>query len=186
MNVITLSLAGVALVLLVIAVVAVVLVRKARGELRISDGRFLLAFSGLLASVAAANGEVVAAEIAKVEEFLRKMGLSPAEKALCYGNFMLMSRVRRDVHAFAREIAGEFGRAGRSLIYSLVWRVAMADGSIDPSENDLLREIADDLGFGADVYAWFKANELPVLNFDELRREGVPASLLHLARKRRD
>ena len=155
---------------------------RARTALRIADGRFLLAFSGLLAAVAAANGVVEESEIATVEGYLSKMGLTPAEKALCYGNFILASREGRDAHEYARELVAQFSRTGCTFLYALVWKVAMADGSIDRDEDWLLKGIAADFGFENDVYAWFKAGEAPVLSRAELRKAGVPPSLMHLVK----
>ena len=171
-----------ALIVLLPFAVAVPMMLRARSALRIADGRFLLAFSGLLAAVAAANGVVDESEIETVEGYLSKMGLTPAEKALCYGNFILASREGRDAHAYARELAAQFSRTGCTFLYALVWKVAMADGSIDKDEDWLLKGIAADFGFGNEVYAWFKANEAPVLNRTELRKAGVPSSLLHLVK----
>ena len=161
---------------------AVPMMFRARAALKIADGRFLLAFSGLLAAVAAANGVVEQSEIATVEGYLSKMGLTPAEKALCYGNFILASRERRDVHAYARELAERFGRTGCMFLYSLVWKMALADGSVDPAEDLLLREIVTDFGFGNEFSVRFKAGEVPVLNRGALRRAGVPPSLMRLAK----
>ena len=171
-----------ALVVLLPFAVAVPMMFRARTALRIADGRFLLAFSGLLAAVAAANGVVEESEIATVEGYLSKMGLTPAEKALCYGNFILASREKREAHAYARELAAQFSRTGCTFLYALVWKVAMADGRIDKDEDWLLKGIAADFGFGNEVYAWFKANEAPVLSRAELRKAGVPPSLMHLVK----
>ena len=171
-----------ALVVLLPFAVAVPMMLRARSAIRIADGRFLLAFSGLLAAVAAANGVVEQSEIEAVEGYLSKMGLTPAEKALCYGNFILAGRERRDAHACARELAAQFSRTGCTFLYALVWKVAMADGSIDKDEDWLLKGIAADFGFGNEVYAWFKANEAPVLSRAELRKAGVPPSLMHLVK----
>ena len=171
-----------ALIVLLALAFAVLTALRARTAVRIADGRFLLAFSGLLAAVAAANGVVEQQEIATVDGFLSKMGLTSAEKALCYGNFILASRERRDAHAFARELAARFSRTGCTFLYALVWKVAMADGSIDSDEDWLLKGIAADFGFEHEVYAWFKAGEAPVLSRDELRKAGVPPSLMHLVK----
>lgn len=162
---------------------AIQMLLRARRALQIADGRFLLAFSELLAAVAAANGVVEPAEIATVEGYLSMMGLTPAEKALCYGNFILASRERRDPNAFARELAARFDRTGCMFLYALVWKVAKADGSVDADEDLILKAIAADFGFGNDVYAWFKADEAPVVGLADLQKAGVPASLLHLAKK---
>ena len=171
-----------ALVVLLPFAVAIPMMFRARTALKIADGRFLLAFSGLLAAVAAANGVVEETEIAAVEEFLSKMGLTPAERALCYGNFILAGRERRDAHAYARELAMQFSRTGCTFLYSLVWKVAMADGNIDKDEDLLLRGLAADFGFENEVYVRFKANEELVLSRTELRRAGVPPSLMHLVK----
>ena len=169
-----------ALIVLLPFAFAVPMMFRARTALRIADGRFLLAFSGLLAAVAAANGVVEPTEIEAVEGFLSKMGLTPAEKALCYGNFILASREGRDAHGYARELAAQFSRTGCAFLYALVWKVAMADGSIDKDEDWLLKGVAADFGFENDVYAWFKAGEAPVLSRTELQKAGVPPSLLNL------
>ena len=171
-----------ALVMILPFAVAVPMMFRARTALRISDGRFLLAFSGLLAAVAAANGVVEQSEIEAVEGFLSKMGLTPAEKALCYGNFILASREKQDAHAYARELVEQFGRTGCTFLYSLVWRMARSDGGVDPAEELLLREIAADFGFENDAYAWFKADKTPALDRGELRKAGVPPSLIRLVK----
>lgn len=171
-----------ALALILPFAVAIPMMLKARSALRIADGRFLLAFSGLLGAMAAANGVVEPEEVAAVEGYLSRMGLTRAERALCFGNFVLASRLKRDAHGYAKELAGQFGRACCTLLYALVWKVASADGSVDADEDRLLREIAADFGFGNEVYAWFKAGEAPVLNKGELRAEGVPPSLMHLVK----
>lgn len=165
-----------------LVIVALLMMTRTWSALRIADGRFLLAFSGLLAAVAAANGVVAPEEIAAVEGYLAKMGLTPAEKALCYGNFILSCQEKRDAHTYARELAAQFSRTGCTFLYALVWKVAMADGHIDKDEDWLLKGVAADFGFGNEVYAWFKANEAPVLSYRELRKAGVPASLMHLAK----
>ena len=171
-----------ALVVILPFAFALPMMSRARAALKIADGRFLLAFSGLLAAVAAANGVVEQSEVEAVEGFLSKMGLTPAEKALCYGNFILVSRERRDAHGYARELAAQFSRTGCTFLYALVWKVAMADGSIDRDEDWLLKGIAADFGFENDVYAWFKAGEAPVLSRTELRKAGVPPTLMHLVK----
>ena len=171
-----------AIVVLLPFAVAVPMAFRARTAIRIADGRFLLAFSGLLAAVAAANGVVAPEEVATVEGYLSKMGLTPAERALCYGNFILASREKRDAHVYAQELAAQFSRTGCTFLYALVWKVAMADGSVDADEDWLLKGIAADFGFGNETYAWFKANEAPVLSRSELRKAGVPASLMHLVK----
>ena len=171
-----------ALVLILTFAVAVPMMLRARSALRIADGRFLLAFSGLLGSVAAANGVVAPEEVAAVEGCLSKMGLTKAERALCFGNFILASWLKRDAHGYAKELASQFGRACCTFLYALVWKVARADGSVDAEEDRLLKAIAADFGFGNEVYAWFKSGEDPVLNTNELKAEGVPPSLLHLVK----
>ena len=182
MNLSTTVVVGLALVSLLLFVATVPMMMRARSALRIADGRFLLAFSGLLGAVAAANGVVTPEEEAAVEGYLTRMGLTRAERALCLGNFVLVVRLKRDAHGYARELASQFGRAGCTLLYALLWKVAMADGSVDAEEDRLLKELAADFGFGNEVYAWFKAGEAPVLSKSELKAEGVPPSLLHLVK----
>lgn len=79
---------------------------RARRSVRMADGRFLLALSGLLAKMAMADGTVSADEIETVEKTFSDMGLSRAERALCVGNFVIVQREGGDARALARELAG--------------------------------------------------------------------------------
>ena len=95
---------------------------RARRSGRQSEGRFLLAFSGLLAKMAMADGTVSEDEVETVEKMFADMGLSQAEHALCVGNFVLVQREGGDAKAMARELAGFFNHVACRFLYGLVPR----------------------------------------------------------------
>ena len=141
--------------LLVVLVVAAVFAtmthraeKRARRSGRMSDGRFLLAFSGLLAKMAMADGTVSADEVETVEKMFSDMGLSQAERALCVGNFVIVQREGGDAKALARDLAVSFNHVACRFLYGLVLRVALADWRIADEEERLLKEIGGELGLG--------------------------------------
>lgn len=60
--------------------------------------------------------------------------------------------------------------------------IRIADGRFLLAFSGLSAAVAADFGFENDVYAWFKAGEAPVLSRAELRKAGVPPSLMHLVK----
>ena len=157
--------------------------RKGRSaEDKVMKGYFLLGLSGLMAKLAMADGRVTGDEAALADRFFHEMDLSDAERAVLIGNFI---RARRD-NLTARDHAKRFiayaNSAACEFLYDMLWRLSRADGTVDPSEDKLLAEVATDLGLGSAVYENFKAGKKYFHDKGALKAAGVPPSLLALAR----
>ena len=153
---------------------------RARRSGRMSDGRFLLAFWGLLAKMAMADGTVSADEAETVERMFADMGLSRAERALCVGNFVIVQREGGDAKALARELAGAFNHVACRFLYGLVLRVALADWRIADGEEKLLKEIGGELGLDEGERAEFRQGAMPAFDREALEDAGVPAGAVRL------
>ena len=153
---------------------------RARRSGRRADGRFLLAFSGLLAKMAMADGTVSSDEVETVERMFADTGLSRAERALCVGNFVLVQREGGDAKALARDLAVSFNHVACRFLYGLVLRVALADWRIADEEERLLKEIGGELGLGEEERAEFRHGAMPAFDREALEDAGVPAEVVRL------
>ena len=145
-----------------------------------ADGRFLLAFSGLLAKMAMVDGTVSADEVETVEKMFADMGLSQAERALCVGNFVIVQREGGDAKALARDLASSFNHVACRFLYGLVLRVALADWRIADEEESLLKEIGSELGLSEEERAEFRQGAMPTFDLKALEDAGVPAAVARL------
>ena len=175
------------MVLLLVLVVAAVLATRAhradvraRRMARVANGGFLLAFSGLLAKMAMADGTVSADEVETVEKMFVDMGLSRAEHAMCVGNFMLVQREGGDAKVLARELAAKFNHVACRFLYGLVLRVALADCRISAEEETLLKDIGGELGLSEDERSEFRQGRTPFCDSGALEAAGVPAAVVRL------
>lgn len=171
-------------ILLVVLIVAAIsatgahrAVERARRSGRMADGRFLLAFSGLLAKMAMADGTVSADEVETVEKMIADMGLSQAEHALCVGKFVLVQREGGDAKALARELADSFNHVACRFLYGLVLRVALADSRLADEEERLLKEIGGELGLSEEERAEFRRGTVPAFDRKALEDAGVPSAV---------
>lgn len=149
---------------------------------RLSEGEFLLAFSGLLAQMAMADGSVSADEIETVEKMFADMGLSRAEQAMCVGNFVLVQREWRDAREFARTLAASLTHVACRFLYGLVLRVAQADWRIADEEEAMLNAIGVELGLSDDERAEFRRGAVPAFDERSLEDAGVPPALVRLGK----
>ena len=153
---------------------------RARRSKRMADGEFLLAFSGLLAKMAMADGTVSSEEVETVEKMFADMGLSRAEHALCIGNFLLVQREGGDAKALAGKLAASFNHVACRFLYGLVLRVALADRRIDEGEERLLGEIGGALGLDDEERAEFRAGRAEPCDRTALEAAGVPSTVIRL------
>ena len=174
-------------ILLVVLVVAAVsatrahrAAERAKSSVRVAEGKFLLAFSGLLAKMAMADGTVSADEVETVEKMFADMGLSRAEHAMCVGNFVLVQREDGDAKAFARDLASSFNHVACLFLYGRILRVALADWRIADAEEKLLKEIGDELGLSEEERAEFRQGKVPAFDRKALEDAGVPAAVVRL------
>lgn len=149
---------------------------------RVSGGDFLLAFSGLLAKVAMADGTVSASEVETVERMFADMGLSRAERAMCVGNFMLAQRELRGAKEYTLAIAESMNRMACAFLFGILWKIVMADGRISSEESALLTEIGVAFGLGENATADLRLHGLPAYDTHALKVAGVPSGLVKFAR----
>ena len=176
----------VAILMVVLVVAAVSATRahraaaRAKSSERVAEGKFLLAFSGLLAKMAMADGTVSADEVETVEKMFADMGLSRAEHAMCVGNFVLVQREGGDARAMAREMAARFNHVACMFLYGLVLRVALADWRISSEEETLLKDVGGELGLSEEERAEFRQGKAPAFDRQALEAAGVPAAVVRL------
>ena len=178
------------IVLLLVLVVAAVFATRAhragvraRRSMRMANGEFLLAFSGLLAKMAMADGTVSADEVETVEKMFSDMGLSRAEHAMCVGNFVLVQREGGDARSLAAKLAASFNHVACRFLYGLVLRVALADWRIAEEEEKLLKEIGGELGLDEEERAAFRQGRAPAFDATALEAAGVPPAVIRLGTK---
>ena len=155
--------------------------RRLQGEEKVLKGYFLLGLSGLMAKIAMADGRVTGDEAELACRIFHRMDLSDAERATCIGNFVTARRDGLEVRDHAKRFMAYSTGLSCEFLYYILWRVSRADGSVDPAEEKLLREIAVYLNLGESVFESFKAGKQPRYSKAALQAAGVPQSLLVLA-----
>ena len=156
------------------------LTERVERTVQVAEGRFLLAFSGLLAKMAMADGVVSADEVETVEKMFSDMGLSRAQHAMCVGNFILVQREGGDAKAMARDLSSLFNHVACRFLYGLVLRVALADWRIADEEEKLLKEIGEGLGLDEGECAEFRQGKMPAFDGKALVDAGVPSAVARL------
>lgn len=172
--------------LAMIAVFVAMLLKAEKGRRRaerVAEGGFLLAFSELLARMAMVDGVVSSDEVKTSTGMFSDMGLSRAERAMCFGNFTLAlaNETAGEPEGLARELCGTCTHAACLLIYGLILRVALADWRISGEEEGLLAKVGGALGLTEDECGTIRAGKAPELDFDALVDAGVPSALARLA-----
>jgi len=155
--------------------------RRRRAEDKVMKGYFLLGLSGLMSKIAMADGTVTLDETAMANRFFERMDLTLAEKAMCIGNFLTARQDGLTARDHAKRFIAYANSAACEFLYDLLWRISRADGTVDPTEDKLLEEIASYLGLGKAIYENHKAGRKPRHDKATLKAAGVPPSLLALA-----
>ena len=156
--------------------------KRSSSEEKVMKGYFLLGLSGLMAKIAAADGEVTSDETEMATRFFSRMDLTDAEKALCIGNFVTARRDGLEPRDHAKRFMAYANAAACEFLYDMLWRISRVDGKVDPGEDKMLADIAHCLGLGETVYENFKAGKKPHHDKAALQAAGVPPSLVSLAR----
>ena len=151
-------------------------------EEKVMKGYFLLGLSGLMAKIAMADGTVTDDEAEMATRFFARMDLTDAERAMCVGNFVTARKDGLQARDHAKRFMAYADTVACEFLYDMLWRISRVDGVVDPAEDKLLAEIAQDLGLRASVYESFKSGKKPVHDKGALKAAGVPPSLVALAR----
>ena len=150
-------------------------------EDKVMKGYFLLGLSGLMAKIAMADGRVTGDEAELANRFFNGMDLTDAEKAICIGNFVTSRRDGLEVRDHAKRFMAYGNGAACAFLYFLLWKICMADGTLDPAEDKMMSDIALYLGLDKSLYADLKIGKFPHFDKTDLRLAGVPPSLAQLA-----
>lgn len=156
--------------------------RHETSEEKVMKGYFLLGLSGLMAKIVMADGKVTSDETELAQRIFGGMKLTDAERSMCIGNFVTARREKLEARDHAKRFIAYANKAACAFLYDILWRLSRADGTVDIKEDELLCEIALDLGLDKAMYESFKAGQRPRYDAAALQAAGVPESLLQLAR----
>ena len=111
-------------------------------ETSYDEGVFLGAMAAMLAKMAKADGVVQREEIAAIEAFYRRMGLSSAQRNYMIRVFRAAKEDSHSIYEYAEDFADAVRDADfRTIFYDCLWDVACADGRVAPEEEAILRNI---------------------------------------------
>ncbi len=108
----------------------------------------------LMGKIAKADGRVSEEEIAHVEMMFQKLGMSTEHKQQAISLFKKGSATDFDFRPALQEFMAVCGHTSSLKQMLLVYLIVMAfaDGSFDPTEEKLLKEIAQYLGYSEDTF----------------------------------
>ncbi|SNX72739.1 uncharacterized tellurite resistance protein B-like protein [Cereibacter ovatus] len=106
-----------------------------------------LALAALLVRVARADGHYDPAEIARIDRVLaRRRGLTPADAVALRQQAETLEAEAPDTVRFTRALKEAVPVEDRFALMQALWAVALADGSRDDGEDQVLRLVANLLG----------------------------------------
>ena len=111
----------------------------------VDDGRSLqIATAALLMEVANADYDISESERETIRSIVSEsFSVAPEEAAAIAGNAEKSTKHVTSLYPFTRLITAECSLEDRIEIVGMLWRVTVADGSIDAHEEHLVRKIAD-------------------------------------------
>jgi len=130
---------------------------------------FLVALISLAAKVAKADGRVTPAEVRSFDSFLQvNLRMSADERKVAARIFNEARDSDIPASEFARQIRQLLGSQPARLrdLISLLLQIAMADGHLDKTEEDLIRSIAWDMGLSDRDYDEARSMFKPTGNLD--------------------
>jgi DnaJ like chaperone protein len=103
----------------------------------------------LMGKLAKADGHISKDEIAHVEAFIKKMGMTAEHRQEAIDQFKKGSATNFDMTATLDEFMTHCGHTLnlKQVLLMYLTVMALADGSVDPSERDVLEKIALHLGY---------------------------------------
>lgn len=105
----------------------------------------------LMGKLAKADGHISKDEIAHVEQFIQKMGMSSEHRQQAITQFKRGSAVDFDISKTLDEFMTSCGNTSnlKQVLLMYLTVMALADGKLDPAEHALLEKIALRLGYSA-------------------------------------
>jgi uncharacterized tellurite resistance protein B-like protein len=106
-----------------------------------------LAVAALMVEVMRMDGQLQGAERSAIMQSLQqRFGLAQAEIHQLIGDALYQVKQALDLHQFTSVVVQGFSTDERVGILAELWAVAMADGEVDPYEEQLIRRMADLIG----------------------------------------
>lgn len=106
-----------------------------------------LAVAALLVEVMRLDGHLAAAEQSTIIRALQqRFGLEGDEVSALIERAYNETTMANDLHRFTSQVVHAFSTSERGDIVQQLWEVAMADGRVDPYEEQLIRRTAELLG----------------------------------------
>lgn len=105
----------------------------------------------LMGKLAKADGHISKDEIAHVEQFIQKMGMSTEHRQQAIAQFKRGSVANFDINETLNEFMATCGNTSnlKQVLLMYLTVMALADGQLDPAEHALIEKIALRLGYSA-------------------------------------
>lgn len=110
-----------------------------------------------MGKLAKVDGHVSQKEIAHVEEFMQKLGMTPEHRQQAIKLFKQGAESELDIHTIYQRFNSVCGntRNLKEVLITYLIVMAMADGNLHHKEEDLLTELAGYLGYGPEAFRKF-------------------------------
>ncbi len=113
----------------------------------------------LMGKLAKADGRVSEVEIAHVEKFMTQLNMSPKNRKKAIGHFQTGSKADYEIDALIEEFLNVTAASPnlKQMLMVYLLRVAAADGQLNQKETDLMREVAQKVGYSEQQFAQLMA-----------------------------
>jgi DnaJ like chaperone protein len=130
------------------------------GQVRTTQGDFGVSLLVLIAAVMKADGKVVKSELDYVKQFfINQFGPGSAAEA----SIMLRDLLKKDIPLMdvCQQIGRNMDYSSRLQLLHLLFNISLADGSIQPSEQNIIEKISGCLGISATDFTSIKNMFVP-------------------------
>jgi len=113
----------------------------------------------LMGKLAKADGRVSEVEIAHVEKFMTQLNMSPKNRKKAIGHFQTGSKADYDIDGLIEKFLSVTAASPnlKQMLMVYLLRVAAADGQLNQKETDLMREVAQKVGYSEQQFAQLMA-----------------------------
>ena len=118
---------------------------------RFDDNDYRLAAAALLVHAAAIDGDISAAERAKLHDLVKsRFNLDDADADELLAEATAAEQQSIDLYRFTSQINRSLDEKGRARLVEMMWQIVCADGAISEFEDNLIWRAADLLGISRD------------------------------------
>ena len=113
----------------------------------------------LMGKLAKADGRVSEVEIAHVEKFMTQLNMSPKNRKKAIGHFQTGSKADYEIDGLIKEFLNVTAASPnlKQMLMVYLLRVAAADGVLNQKETNLMREVAQKVGYSEQQFAQLMA-----------------------------